>query len=399
MNTLGTRINCKDLASNEPPIFIDVGGSVSMVHHSADPVSVNRLIVVNNELEVEILPSKGFSIGQVYRGGRPQLWDPPIGFCDTENLDLHSAEIAINGNPAPGFTFLKTFSAGIEFYGLRNWGMPFYDEKNSFLHPIHGETSNIPVDYCDVTISSDEITLTASFIYRNMLPDSKGTWYLSGSDLFEVERRVIIKKDKLQLQLIDRIKNISDKPLLPDWGYHITFMPAPGSLLLVPSASVENRSGEKVPEGFEKWLAAENNSIREEVGIIYKGLNTYSSDFGKLSYAVVIHADQTGIKVSFPVSSYFQTWFCNGGANSYEFTRVSDGKPLFNKNWDGIGIEFGSSALDHNGNTDQSVPLQEFIKQASSIEIPILIDFVDELELKQLSEEIRKDNLNRVFIP
>ncbi|MCD6596379.1 MAG: hypothetical protein J7L04_01750, partial [Bacteroidales bacterium] len=83
MNTSSTRLNCKDPAPNEPSIFFDGGGSVSLVHHSEDPASVNRLIVVNNELEVEILPSKGFSIGQVFRGGRPQFWDPPIGLCDT----------------------------------------------------------------------------------------------------------------------------------------------------------------------------------------------------------------------------------------------------------------------------------------------------------------------------
>ena len=399
MSKATTRFNCKDLASNKSPIVVDSGSSVSLVHQSGDPPSVNRINASVNGLEVELLPSKGLSVGQVYLDGRPVFWNPPIGVCDPDTLDLYSDEVAINGTPAPGFTFLKTFSAGIEFYGLRNWGMPFYEEQTGFLHPIHGETSNIPVDYCDVEINRAEIRLSTSFVYRDISDKTTGKWYLQGRELFEVERRVFIGKDNPQLQLIDRIKNISKEPLKPDWGYHITFLPADGSHLLVPSASVENRSGDSVPENFNRWSPAKNNKVREETGIIHKGLTTIPSKYGNLSYSLVIHPDHTGIKVSFPASPYFQTWFCNGGAYTDEFTKVSDGKPIFTRNWDGMGIEFGSSALDHNGNTDPSVPEQLPLEPGSSIEIPILLDFVNEIELQQLSEDIRKNNLNRVFVP
>ena len=372
---------------------------MSLVHQSGDPPSVNRINASVNGIEVELLPSKGFSVGQVYLEGKPVFWNPPIGICDPETLDLFSNELAINGTPSPGFTFLKTFSAGIEFYGLRNWGMPFYDEQTGFLHPLHGETSNIPVDYCDVEINRNEIRLSTSFVYRDIPDKTTGKWYMQGGDLFQMERQVDIGRDNPQLQIVDRVTNISKEPLTPDWGYHITFLPLEGSKLFVPSATAENRSGDNVPENFNRWSPAKNNMEREETGIIHKGLKTYISDFGNLGYALVTHPNHTGFKVSFPVSPYFQTWFCKGGAYTEEFTGVSDGKPLYTRNWDGMGIEFGSSALDHNGNTDPSVPEQLSLDPGSSIEIPILLDLIDEIESQQISNDIRKNNLNRVFVP
>jgi hypothetical protein len=221
---------------------------------------------------------------------------------------------------------------------------------------------------------------------------------MQGRDLFQMERRVVIKKEKPQLQFIDRVRNISNAPLKPDWGYHITFNPAPGSRLLVPSTSIENRSGDNVPEDYDIWSPAINNKVREETGIIHKGLKTYQSDIGNLGYALVAHPDQSGLKVSFPLSPYFQTWFCKGGAYSEEFTRVSDGKPLFNRNWDGMGIEFGSSALDHNGNTDPQVPEQLQLYPGACYDVPLVVDFIEGDEIEKLSEKIQHNNMNRRFV-
>ncbi len=385
------KLNCKNLDLNEDNEILSGQISFEFLHLKDDPAKANRIKISNGILTVEVLPSKGFSIGQMLFNGRPLLWEPPIDLCDTENIDLYSDEIAINGVPSPGFTFLKTLYGGIEFYGLRNWGMPVRDEKTGFLHPIHGETSNIPVDLCTVEVSDRGLTLSASFIYRDFSGDPEGVWYLQGRELFEVTRSIVLEKDKQQLQITDRIKNISNEPLNPDWGYHITFRPEDGSRLVVPSASVENRSGGPVPEDHEKWTPAVNDKVREETGIIHKGLKTVSTGMGNMTCALVVHPDDTGIKVSFPPTPYFQTWFCKGGANSTEFTKVSDGTPLFRRNWDGIGIEIGSSALDHNGNTDPAVSGQKILSPGSAVEIPISIELKRGKELEQLAEEIERN--------
>lgn len=396
MDNKKSRFICRGPASVKSQTIVGSGAAVSLIHRQEDPPDVNRIIASFRDLQVEILPSKGFSIGQVYLNGRPQLWDPPIGICDPGTLNLYSDEIAINGTPAPGFTFLKTFCGGIEFYGLRNWGMPRYDEQKKFLHPLHGETSNIPVDFCDVEINDKEIKLSSSFIYRDMVDNAPGIWYRQGRELYEVVRLVVIGKNRIQL--IDRVKNISEETLKPDWGYHITFHPTDGSRLLVASSSVENRSGERVPEDFDRWSPAVNSRVREETGIIHKGLRHIISENGNFCYALVVHSDRPEIKIRFPASPYFQTWFCRGGADSNEFTKVSGGKPLFTRNWDGMGIEIGASALDHNENTDPSVPEPAPLAPGSSLEISLTLDFVDGKVLKELSDEIRKFNENRVFV-
>ncbi len=39
-----------------------------------------------------------------------------------------------------------------------------------------------------------------------------------------------------------------------------------------------------------------------------------------------------------------------------------NGDSLLKKNWDGMGIEIGSSPLDHDGNTDQSMQYEPALK-------------------------------------
>lgn len=378
-DTVTARIDCRELETGRTRVFRGTAGRVTLLHREGDPESVNRIHASVPGLTVEVLPSKGFSIGQAWQDETPVFWEPPIGLCDPERLDLHSAEVAIEGEPAPGFTFLKTFSGGIELYGLRNWGMPFRDPGTGVLHPLHGETSSIPVDICEVSIGPDEVILTGVFVYRDMPlssspGESAGPWYMQGEELFRVERQVVLERQGPRLRLNDRITNVSLQERLPDWGYHITFHPGSASSILVPSRSVENRSGGPVPADFERWLPAPDPAVREERGMIHKGLQV-TDGTGGISRAMIIRKDDPAVRVSFPAAPYFQTWICRGGANSREFTWASDGKPLFQKPWDGIGIELGSSALDHDGNTDPDVAQEEPLSPGASRVIRLRVDF------------------------
>ncbi len=44
---------------------------------------------------------------------------------------------------------------------------------------------------------------------------------------------------------------------------------------------------------------------------------------------------------------------------------------VFKRNWDGQGIEIGSSALDHDGNVDPEVPETRALEPGESLEIAI----------------------------
>lgn len=123
---------------------------------------------------------------------------------------------------------------------------------------------------------------------------------------------------------------------------------------MIPSKKTENRGGGKLPPDIETWEPAEDESVRTEVGIIHKELKTYDLNNGKFNKALVKYSDNKALSFAFSPSPYTQTWFSNGGANSSEFT-FKNGKPVFSKPWNGIGLEIGSSALDHDGNIDHSV--------------------------------------------
>lgn len=340
---------------------------IKLYHIEGEPDSVNRLRVTSPAIEMELLPSKGLSLSQAWVNGKTLFWEAPIEIPDTETIDLYSDEVRINGKPMPGFTFLKTFVAGVELYGLRNWGMP--DFREGMQHPLHGETSNIPVESITCTIEKDVCTISAVFIYRDMKPGAGNPWYLTGEPLFRVNRKVILFSNKAEIILEDTIGNISKHVLEPDWGYHITFRPEEGARLIVPSARKEERGGNPLPADIETWHKAADERQRTETGIIHKQID---SDSNGRVLSKLIYPDHSLIEVLTPQAPYFQTWFCNGGKGSGEFTD-SKGNSLLKKNWDGMGIEIGSSALDHNGNTDESCIYNGALKPGEEKVIGIVI--------------------------
>ena len=107
-------LNCKNLNLN--PVNYTKSGRLSLrlSHNKDDPANVNRIMVYNKDLVIEILPSKGLSIGQAWNNEKAIFWEPAIGMPDPDLLNLNSDEIAINGKPRSGFTFLKTFTGGVE---------------------------------------------------------------------------------------------------------------------------------------------------------------------------------------------------------------------------------------------------------------------------------------------
>ncbi len=376
-------LNCKNLILNSDNQIKSGQLSIKISHQKNDPENVNRIKITNESLIVELLPSKGLSVGEAWYNKKAIFWEPIIGMPDPDLLDLNSDEVAINGEPLTGFTFLKTFNGGVELYGLKNWGMPQTDDKNALL-PIHGETSNIPIKEVEVFIDEKgkTIEIKGEFFYNSFEGDLHKPWYLRGEKLVKVTRSIIVKQGtNPSINIIDTFENISSSPFFIDWGYHITFAPEKGARLIIPSKKAENRSGENLPADIESWTPATDSKIRTEVGIIHKGLKEFTENGLPVNKVLVKRPTLGNLVLSFAPAPYTQSWMCNGGANSTEFTLAKTGEPLFQKNWDGMGIEIGASALDHNGNTDPGVPVakplqpKEKISNFISITIPENISF------------------------
>lgn len=392
------RLNCKNRHANAETRYTTNDFYVELYHKNEEPENCNRLRIKTPQIDVELLPSKGLSLGQAYQNNRAIFWDAPLPLIDSDKYDPYSDEIAIDGKPVIGFAFLKTFISGIEFYGLRNWGMPRTEQETGFVHPVHGETSNIPVETVNCLIKEDRIDITTSFVYRNFQGDDDKVWYERGEAMFQVNKTYSIFKNQPIIELIDEITNISDQNLTPDWGYHITFNPEDGSRLLVPSATVEERSGNRLPDDIETWHPAENTDIRTEYGYIHKGLMKFFDEAKPINSALQLYPSGKGIRVDFPPCPYFQTWYCHGGKNSKEFTYSSTGKPLLTKNWDGQGIEIGSSAVDHNNNVDNLVVFDYSLQPKQTFSIQLRIHALEEKETRQLAKQITDYNTARKLL-
>lgn len=353
------------------PAIREVSGCIlRLFHHEGDDDHVLRLNVETDEMRAQLFPSKGLSVGNVSFDGCELFWDQPIDLVDPDKLDLWGNAICINGEPAPGFAFLETLASGVELYGLKNWGMPtrFSDGK---LGLLHGETSNIPVKEIVGYKDENVIVVEAEFIYRSFEGDDP-IWYERGKSLFKVIKRVILNPSKKKMVVRDVIENISSEPMIPDWGYHITLKPEVGSRFIVPSQWQMTRGGNSLPADIQTWMPAEDDKIRTEVGIIHRKFEKETNELGERIVSEMVYPDGRKILIGVPPSPYFQTWFCHGGAYTNEFT-YKDGSPVFKRNWDGQGIEIGSSALDHDGNVDPDVPKTKALAPGESIEI--VIDF------------------------
>lgn len=384
-------LHVKDLTLNATNELDLNGFKLGLYHGESDPENAHRVRIRSRETELEFLPSKGLSLAQAWIGSQQIFWEAPVDLCDTESLDLWSSEISINGHPAPGFTFLKTLMAGLEFYGLSNWGMPV--TRNGKMELLHGETSNIPVDAISFgTENEEKCWIQASFLYRNFDGDMNQPWYERGTPIFKVTRKYTLPANGLEFSLEDTIENVSPEIRRPDWGYHITLRPEEGAKLLVPSKKVQERGGHAVPADIETWHRAADPSVRTETGIIHQGLQQNPAETGPDTIvSVCVYPDHTGLAVSVPPSPYFQTWFCNGGKGSTEFTD-SHGASILMNNWDGMGLEIGSSALDHNGNIDRTVDYEPDLKPGCSMTIPIQIKWLDKKETRDLAGVIGNYN-------
>jgi hypothetical protein len=353
-------------------------------------MNANRLHVKTNGLVVEILPSKGLSIGNASYDGKPILWKNPSPLYDPDKIDLYSSEVAVNGTPKPGFVYIKLFTGGIEMLGPDNWGMPHFDLNKNSLHVLHGSVHSIPVEEIEVRDEGEEILVEGKVETRTFKGEGNKPWYKKGTRIFEVTKKIYIAKNKPQFRVQDSIQNISKQPQLPDWGYHITFYPENKSKYLVPSQKAFERFDGPVKKDFETWYPALDNQTRSEAGIIHQSLKKSKGALnGQDGYVSLLkYPDGTGISCTTPPVPYFQTWFCCGGAQSKEFT-YQDGQPVLKNNWDGQGIEIGSSALDHNDKTDPSVPAEEKLAPGKTKTIDIIVKRLGKEETSSIEKEIR----------
>ena len=387
------KLTCCD-SSNYSRIFTDTEGSdfkINLIHHKNDPPTVNRLYVQRDNFSVELIPSKGLSVRDVFLDNQPMFWNPPLeSIADPESVRLNGPML-IDGELVDGMSWLKYFSAHIEMLGLLNWGMPA-DGMG-----LHGNASNIPVKTVSVQTSEKGLTVSGEFL----IFDSDSVQPQDCQPIFKVEKSVTVLSSRPGIYLHDSITNLTGKTLTPQWGYHIQLHPQPGAEYFIPGKHVEERFGGPVPADYREWKPSAVESMREEKGFIYKGLITskpFPESTGDGVTTLLEYTDGTGIAASFTPPPYLQSWFSSGGAKGENFMLPvaepgKKPKKMLKTNWDGLGPEFGNTSLDRNGNTDPGIPIS-VIEPGQIKDIEILVEFISADKVTEVKTFIQSNCKN-----
>jgi len=373
-------------------------GRVSLDQREGDPDGVNRIQVRWGDIDAEILPSKGFSVGQVAYRGVPIFWESPLDLLPVPALVDPEAPLLVNGSPLEGFGWIRGFTGGVEMLGLLNWGLPLRTSDDRFLG-LHGAAANIPVRETTVQVREEELRITASFEVRDRTARAAAKeqpWYEVGDPVYRVKKNLIFRQQLSGFLLHDEIANLTAVRQNPDWGYHVQLKPQPGSRYLVPSRERHLRGGEETGPNDEVWTPVEPERERVERGVVHRQLTRkpriLDGEPGVLT--LLSHPDGSGVEVILPPAAYVMSWFSAGGAGSDEFmippSSASGGRPLriLNKDWNGAGPEIGASDLDHGSYIDPEVP-GESLAPGESMSIRMRFCCLTAEETEEREREIR----------
>jgi len=372
---------------------------VEYIHNPYDPPGINRVYITAGKLRVELLPSKGMSVGTVLYGNIMLLWQPLLdSLPDPDYVDL-KGDLIWNGEPVWGFRFIEYLVGGVMMFGLENWGMPFKDHETGISGTLHGEVSNIQIERVWVSAGKESLEVSGEFFVHDGRGDIDKVWFRRGERIYRVKKRVIVYKKKSIIAISDTIVNISGQTQNPDWGYSIKFKPYDGTEYLVPSKKISLRTGGVPDRDHEVWHPATIESVREERGIIHKGLLVKEELLnGKGVETLIKHKNGNGVRAVVPQTPYFLSWFSSGGKGSREFMlpgHTGTGPlKVFENSWNGIGPEFGVSALDHDGDVDPFVE-RSSLESGESVKVDFFFQPISGAAVRNIENEIRSYNSMR----
>ena len=333
---------------------------ISLYRGEADAPDVRRVKVSWDGGEIDLLPTKGLSIGSYKHGEWEPFWEPVrpgLISPDAENL---LGPVLVHGEPVQSLRWLENFAGCVELLGLSNWGMPLPEKERNIVLPLHGEASHIPITVMRVSVGQREVLIQGSFNLNPKWwkePESDTPWYQRGDAAWRVERTILLRLDTPAMEFVDSLTNLTDQPATPDWGYHLQFRAEPGAELIIPSREMSSRFGGEVEDAFRTWKRAEKPGERVERGYIHKGLETEESPLGTPVVAgSARYPSGPNTRFLIPLAAYTLSWFSSGGKGSLEFSLPESPKEsLIPVPWNGMGPEIGASALDHDGNVDPAV--------------------------------------------
>ena len=223
------------------------------VYHGGLAEGVEVLVVENDDLKINIVPTRGMSILSMHYGETRLGWKSPVG-----SDAIHPAFVNL-GEPS-GLGWLDGFNELLVRCGLESNGAPEFADNGKLLYPLHGRIGNKPAGRVDVTIDPDtqEITVTG-FVREARVHFSK----------FMMATTLKTRVGEKGFRLRDEITNLSESPAEIQMLYHVNFgdpLLDAGSKVVAPIKMLVPRNS-RAAEGIGNWssYAAPQPGFEEQV--------------------------------------------------------------------------------------------------------------------------------------
>lgn len=189
---------------------------------------VDTVTIWNDKLRVSILPTRGMGLWRADCQGIPLGWESPV------RGPVHPQFVPLM--EPMGLGWLDGFDEWLCRCGLTSNGAPEFDAQGQLLYPLHGRIANRPAH--DVTLGIDESAGTIRV--TGIVEETRFHFYK-----LRMTSTITLRRGCTDIQVDDRIDNVSDTPTEIQLLYHINYGPpllGKGSQFVAPVTRVVPRS-------------------------------------------------------------------------------------------------------------------------------------------------------------
>ncbi len=203
---------------------------------------VQMLTLRCGDKSVDVLPTRGMGIWQAHHRGIRFGWHSPV------DGPVHPSFVPLE---APsGLGWLEGFDELMVRCGLCSNGAPEFDENHRLKSPLHGRIANLPARDVRVAMDSDQRHISVS----GTVTESRFLFHR-----WELKTTISLDADSNEIQVVDRVRNLSDRRNSFQLLYHCNFGPPvleSGSQIFIQTQSLRARDSH-CEKSIHQWNTVE----------------------------------------------------------------------------------------------------------------------------------------------
>lgn len=203
---------------------------------------VEVLTLVNGDLKIRVIPTRGMSVWDMSYGERRLGWKSPV------RGPVHPAFVDV-GEPS-GLGWLDGFDELLVRCGLESNGAPEFAENGVLKYPLHGRIGNKPAHSVSVTIDPDSEEITVVGVVEEVR-----FHFLK----LRMTTTIKTRAGEKGFRIHDEITNLSQSPAEMQMLYHVNFgdpLLDAGSKVIAPIKTIVPRNAHAA-EGIGNWSSYE----------------------------------------------------------------------------------------------------------------------------------------------